>query len=278
MKTWGAYCVLALAAVPSCSGTGAAGAAASAGGVLTGGRVATGGNVASGGVSAGGGVAGGGGALTGGVTSAGGVVSGGALSAGGSSQVQSGGAPGAGGVTTGLTGGASGSSGGGIATGGTRAVGGASSTSGGSTSQLAACNTQPLQKSAQWVKTGWTGENIYFDLYSNQDLVLARVWDGLNGGRVFLTTDNGGNWSPSSAAETDIDILSISATSPSALLAATWNGIYRSTSGGKSWDAATVTGMPADTAVRTLAAIGTSVYAGGVGAVYTSSDGGSTWV
>jgi hypothetical protein len=118
--------------------------------------------------------------------------------------------------------------------------------------------------------------NDFFDLYAGQNWVLARIWDSMNGGRVFLTVDDGANWNQVSAAETDIDILTV-ATSTGSVLAGTWNGLYQLEPGGNSWDAMTATGMPADSAVRSMATVGDALYAGTLGGAYRSTDGGGTW-
>ena len=46
------------------------------------------------------------------------------------------------------------------------------------------------------------------------------------------------------------------------ILAGTWDGLYLSTSGGTNWDAVTPTGIPADTAIRSLAMTDTTLFAG----------------
>ena len=78
-------------------------------------------------------------------------------------------------------------------------------------------------------------------------------------------------------ADTDIDILSVATSSNNQVVAGTWNGLYQFTPGGSRGNAMTPTGMPADTAVRSIAAIDTALYAGTVGDIYRSSDDGGTW-
>jgi len=95
---------------------------------------------------------------------------------------------------------------------------------------------------AQWIQTNWSASNSFFDLYTSQDMVFARTWDSLNGGRMFLTADNGATWTQISSADTDIDILSIVMLND-AILAGTWNGFYLSADG-TNWNAVTPTGIP----------------------------------
>ena len=61
----------------------------------------------------------------------------------------------------------------------------------------------------QWVQTNWPAGNSFFDLYTGQGMVFARIWDSFNGGRVFYTDNNGTSWTQLSSADSDIDILSI---------------------------------------------------------------------
>ena len=128
----------------------------------------------------------------------------------------------------------------------------------------------------QWTRTNWSASNSLFDLYSSQDLVFARTWDALDGGRVFLTADEGTSWTQIGSADSDIDILSI-VMSNNNILAGTWNGFYLSTSGGTSWSAVSPAGIPADAAIRSITAIDTSLFAATMGHVYRLSNNGTTW-
>jgi hypothetical protein len=130
--------------------------------------------------------------------------------------------------------------------------------------------------SPPWVQTDWPASSSFFSLYTSQDKVLARTWDSLNGGRVFLTADDGANWTQISSADSDIDILSI-VLLDSTILAGTWDGFYLSTDGGATWTAITPTGIPADTPIWSIAMIDTTLFAGTTGDLYKSSDNGNTW-
>jgi photosystem II stability/assembly factor-like uncharacterized protein len=129
---------------------------------------------------------------------------------------------------------------------------------------------------SSWTQTNWSASNSFFNIYANQDKVFARTWDSLYGGRVFLTTDDGTNWSQISSADSDIDILSIVVLN-SNILAGTWNGFYLSTNGGATWNAVTPTGIPEETVIWSMAMIGATLFAGTTGNIYKSSDGGNTW-
>jgi hypothetical protein len=130
--------------------------------------------------------------------------------------------------------------------------------------------------SPPWVQTNWLASSSFFNLYSSQDKVFARTWDSLNGGRMFLTADDGANWTQISSADSDIDVLSVVMLT-SSILAGTWNGLNLSTDGGATWNAITPTGIPADTAIWSTAMIDTALFAGTTGDIYVSSDIGSTW-
>jgi hypothetical protein len=128
----------------------------------------------------------------------------------------------------------------------------------------------------QWVQTGWSAGNDFFSLYGSPGPVVARIWDSLNGGRLFVTSDNGATWAQIGSADSELDVLSM-VVSNGALLAGTWNAPYQSTSGGASWSVVAGTGLPSDVAVRSIATIGGTLFVGTTGHVYRSLDNGGTW-
>ena len=133
---------------------------------------------------------------------------------------------------------------------------------------------------SQWVQTNWSAGTSFFDLYAGREMIFARTWDSLNGGRLFVTADNGANWDQVASADGGVDVLSVAAWDD-AILAGTWNGFYLPTLDGSdwSWHAGTPDGIPADTAILSTALIEGSLYAGAIGAIYESSgDDPNTWV
>ena len=137
-------------------------------------------------------------------------------------------------------------------------------------------STGTISLAGGWTQTNWTASNSLFNLYSSQDKVFARIWDSFNGGRMFLTSDEGINWTQISSADTSIDILSIVMLN-SKILAGTWNGFYISTDDGATWNAATPTGIPADIAIWSVVMIDTTLFAGTTGNIFKSLDYGNTW-
>ncbi len=128
---------------------------------------------------------------------------------------------------------------------------------------------------AQWNKATWSITNSYNDLYVKGDNLIARTWDTLNGGRAYLTVDNGVSWTEI-ATDSSEYILSL-VILDNEILAGTWNGLIRTDVGSADWTELTSEGIPADTTIWSLAELNEVVYAGGVGTIYKSSDSGDTW-
>jgi photosystem II stability/assembly factor-like uncharacterized protein len=136
--------------------------------------------------------------------------------------------------------------------------------------------TDTLPLGSGWIQSNWTASNSFFNLSSSKNKVFARTWDSFNGGRMFLNTVNGMNWTQIGCADSSIDILSI-VMLDSRILAGTWNGFIQSTDDGTTWNAFTTTGMPDDAAIWSIVMINTTLFAGTTGHVYKSSDNGNTW-
>jgi hypothetical protein len=133
-----------------------------------------------------------------------------------------------------------------------------------------------LSLSSGWEQTNWPTSNSFFSLYTSKNKVFARIWDSFNGGRMFLSTDDGTNWTQIGSADSSIDILYI-VMLESRILAGTWNGFIQSTDDGTTWNAVTPTGISADTAIWSIVMINTTLFAGTTGNIYKSSDNGITW-
>jgi photosystem II stability/assembly factor-like uncharacterized protein len=133
-----------------------------------------------------------------------------------------------------------------------------------------------LPLSSAWVQTNWPVSNSFFNLCGSKNKVFARTWDSFNGGRMFFTNNDGTNWNQVSSADSNIDILSI-VLLDSRILAGTWNGFIQSTDDGKTWDAFTTNGIPADAAIWSIVIINSTLFAGTTGDIYKSTDNGNTW-
>ncbi len=130
---------------------------------------------------------------------------------------------------------------------------------------------------SQWVQTNWPAGNSFFNLYAGQGRVLARTWDSVNGGRLFLTGDNGATWAQISSADSDLDILSL-AVFNNTMLAGTWSGFYQSSLNEPSWKQLVTAEVPVDAPVSSLAMIDKTLFAGTTGSVYRSSvEDVNTW-
>ena len=130
----------------------------------------------------------------------------------------------------------------------------------------------------QWIQTDWPEGNSFFDLYTNQDIVFARIWDSFNGGRVFFTDDNGTNWAQISSADSDIDILSVLMWNNN-IFAGTWDGFYRCTLDDINWEPFEPNGIPADTSIWSAAMIDNILFAGAMGEIYESSiEDANIWI
>jgi hypothetical protein len=127
-----------------------------------------------------------------------------------------------------------------------------------------------------WIQKNWPASNSFFNLCSSKNKIFARTWDSFNGGRMFLTTSDGKDWTQIGSADSGIDILSIEMLG-SRILAGTWNGFFQSTDDGTTWSAFTPTGIPAETAIWSIVMINSTLFAGTTGAIYKSSDNGITW-
>lgn len=133
-----------------------------------------------------------------------------------------------------------------------------------------------LSISSEWIPTNWQEGINYFNLYSSENKVFARTWDSFNGGRMFLTINEGMDWTQVGSADSSLDILSI-VMLDSNILAGTWDGFIQSTDDGTTWNAFTPTGIPDDIAIWSIVMINSTLYAGTTGDIYKSSDNGITW-
>ena len=100
----------------------------------------------------------------------------------------------------------------------------------------------------QWVQTNCPIGNSFSELYANQGNVFARTWK-VDGGHLFLTEDNGTNWTEISSPESDILSLVIL---DDEILVGTWDGLYRSMLTEISWEKLTVTGIPDESPIWSI--------------------------
>lgn len=131
----------------------------------------------------------------------------------------------------------------------------------------------------QWIPT-----NGHLGSITSLSANGANLYAGtMFGGAVFLTTDNGANWTTigntisGSIGATDIHSLVVSGTN---LFAGTADGIFRTTNTGKNWNAVN-TGLPSNTIVQAFAvapaASTSNLFAGTSSGVIFSTNNGKNW-
>ncbi len=127
---------------------------------------------------------------------------------------------------------------------------------------------------AQWtaVNTGLTSLTVY-TLESDGTNIFA----GTNGG-VFLSTNNGGTWSPvnSGITLTNLTINTIAISGTNIFIGTLSGGIFLSTNNGANWTA--INNGLTTLNVWSLAINGANIFAGTAGGgVFLSTDNGGTW-
>ena len=127
----------------------------------------------------------------------------------------------------------------------------------------------PLHANAQWQQTNGPGGRQINALLADGPLMFA----GTPGG-VFLTTNGGASWSPSSIGLTNTFVNAL-IRKDAALFAGTAGGVFSSTDFGTTWTAAN-NGLPV-LDVKALAVIGTTLYVGTLDGVYRTTNNGTTW-
>lgn len=123
---------------------------------------------------------------------------------------------------------------------------------------------------AQWKKANTPSGGIILTLFAKGDSIFA----GTDGGGVYLSTNDGTNWSLLNPGMTDVSINSIAAYGKN-IYAATYEGIYLSTNNGASWSTAN-NGLTNET-IRSIIVKGTDVFVGTYDGIFVSKDTASSW-
>ncbi len=132
---------------------------------------------------------------------------------------------------------------------------------------------------AQWVQT--TGPyHVYAFAVSPNGSGGTNIFAGTNDNGVYLSTDNGTNWTQdtSGLTETFVNALTVSSngTGGTIIIAGTIGGVFLSSNNGTSWTKDT-SGLT-NTEVNAFAVSGTNIFAGTQGkGVYISTDNGISW-
>ena len=126
-----------------------------------------------------------------------------------------------------------------------------------------------ISANAQWQQTNGPCGGTIKCLTVNSNNIFAGTING-----VFLSTNNGANWTATGLANTRVLSLAVSGNN---IFAGTYgDGVYLSTNNGANWTAVN-TGL-ANTDVRSLAVSGSNIFAGtDGGGVFLSTTNGANW-
>jgi len=123
---------------------------------------------------------------------------------------------------------------------------------------------------AQWVQTNGPYGGMIISFAVSGTNLFAGTW----GGGVFLSTNNGTNWTSVNDGLTNTNVSAI-AVSGTNLFAGTGGGVFLSTNNGTSWTE--VNNGLTSTSIQALAVSGTNLFAGIVGGVFRSANNGTSW-
>ena len=120
---------------------------------------------------------------------------------------------------------------------------------------------------AQWVQTnGPYGGTVNCFAVSG-----TNIFAGTAGG-LFLSMNNGTNWTQTGLTNIYVNALAVSGTN---VFAGTYGGVFLSTNNGTSWTE--VNNGLTNTSVNALAVSGTNIFAGTAGGVFLSMNNGTNW-
>ena len=127
--------------------------------------------------------------------------------------------------------------------------------------------------SAQWVQTnGPNGGYIYSIVISG-----TNIFAGTYGGGVFLSSDNGANWTAVNNGLTNSYVRSLAISGTNIFAGTAGGGVFFSSDNGAHWTAVN-NGLSANTFVYSLAISGTNIFAGtDYHGVFFSSNNGANW-
>ncbi len=99
----------------------------------------------------------------------------------------------------------------------------------------------------------------------------------INGG-IFLSTDNGSNWTAIDNGLSNPDVRAIAISGSNIYAGTTGGGVFLSTNNGSNWTAVN-NGLSERDYVRSLAISGSNIFAGTYGGgVFLSTNNGSSWI
>ncbi len=125
----------------------------------------------------------------------------------------------------------------------------------------------------QWVQSSnGLGTDKYINcLVSNGGNIFAGTW----GSGVFVSSNNGANWSAANSGLSNLLVFSLAASNNN-IFAGTESKIYKSINNGGSWSLS-ANGM-GNTGVNAIFFSGTDLFAGTNNGIYMSTDYGTSWI
>ncbi|MFN3871645.1 MAG: T9SS type A sorting domain-containing protein [Ignavibacterium sp.] len=133
-----------------------------------------------------------------------------------------------------------------------------------------------MELNAQWVNTNGPGAGNVRAIVN----IGSNLFAGTEGGGVYLSTDNGTNWTAVNQGLTNLNVTSF-AVSGTNLFAGTFDGVFLTTNNGVNWTKVS-TGIT-NPVILSLAVNGSTIFAGANGVIpgypglFVSTDNGANW-
>lgn len=130
-----------------------------------------------------------------------------------------------------------------------------------------------------WTRAYLSSSPLDMDIFTvAADPRTGKIYAGSGNEGVFMSPDKGSTWYTNGLAGKDVRKLVIDPSNSSFIYAGTWQGIYKTTNGGSTWN---LSGSAvANNIINALVINPVNVsilYAGTNGGVYKTTDGGTTW-
>jgi len=124
---------------------------------------------------------------------------------------------------------------------------------------------------SQWVQRNITGANEILSFASNTNSIFA----GTSGQGLFISTNNGIDWSSLNSGLTNLNVFSILIQDSLSMYLGTYGGVFKSTNNGINW--VTYSNGITDLNVRVVKVLNSIMYAATYGGVFKSTNNGLNW-